>query len=394
MKFNTRLFVTAWFCLAVVAAHVPAFAQGGGATTSLSGTVTDTSGAIIPGANVVVKSNATATQFDAVTNESGYFSVPALDPGAYTVTVTLMGFKTAVLNDVRVNASTPATVKVALAVGGLEETVVVTGGAEIIQTTVGGGHVDDRRQSDSEDPDRQPQRAGVRRAAAGRADTRRPGRQPRLDGQRPAAERDQHHHRRHERAGQPPEDGRRLLRARQPASRRHRRSHRQLGGAGRGQHRAGRGPDPLRDALGQQPVHGQRLLLPAALQAQREHVVQQPRQRAEEQTTCSISLGRDSAAPSSSRDCGTAGTRRSSSSTTRSRARRAAAPRTGRSCTRARSRAGSATPRAARPARSTSSAWAPRTRPSIRRLPGCSAIFGAPLPAARWSTTPIRSHRL
>ncbi len=46
-----------------------------------------------------------------------------------------MGFKTAVLNDVRVNASTPATVKIALAVGGLEETVVVTGGTEIIQTT-------------------------------------------------------------------------------------------------------------------------------------------------------------------------------------------------------------------------------------------------------------------
>ena len=135
MKLNARLFVTAWFCLAVLAAHVPALAQGGGATTSLSGTVTDTSGAIIPGATVVVKSNATSTQFDAVTNESGYFSVPALDPGVYTVTVTLMGFKTAVLNDVRVNASTPATVKVALAVGGLEETVVVTGGAEIIQTT-------------------------------------------------------------------------------------------------------------------------------------------------------------------------------------------------------------------------------------------------------------------
>ena len=70
-----------------------------------------------------------------MTNESGYFTVPALDPGAYTVTVTLMGFKTAVLSDVRVNASTPATVKVALALGGLEETVVVTGGAEIIQTT-------------------------------------------------------------------------------------------------------------------------------------------------------------------------------------------------------------------------------------------------------------------
>jgi Carboxypeptidase regulatory-like domain/TonB-dependent Receptor Plug Domain len=136
MRSTARVFLTALFCLAMDAvAPEPAFAQGGGATTSLSGTVTDTSGAIIPGATVVVKNVGTATQFDAVTNESGYFSVPALDPGAYSVTVTLMGFKTAVLNDVRVNASTPATVKVALAVGGLEETVVVTGGAEIIQTT-------------------------------------------------------------------------------------------------------------------------------------------------------------------------------------------------------------------------------------------------------------------
>jgi len=136
MQSSARLILLALFCFAMDAvAPETARAQGGGATTSLSGTVTDTSGAIIPGATVVVKNVGTATQFDAVTNESGYFSVPALDPGAYTVTVTLMGFKTAVLNDVRLNASTPATVKVALAVGGLEETVVVTGGAEIIQTT-------------------------------------------------------------------------------------------------------------------------------------------------------------------------------------------------------------------------------------------------------------------
>ena len=136
MRSTARLFLSALFCLAMDAVTPEvAFAQGGGATTSLSGTVTDTSGAIIPGASVVVKNTATATQFDATSNEGGYFSVPALDPGTYSVTVTLMGFKTAVLNDVRVNASTPATVKVALSVGGLEETVVVTGGAEIIQTT-------------------------------------------------------------------------------------------------------------------------------------------------------------------------------------------------------------------------------------------------------------------
>jgi Carboxypeptidase regulatory-like domain len=132
MKSLARLCLAALFCLSLAS---PALAQGGGATTSLSGTVTDSSGAVIPGATVTVKSVATATQFESVTNENGYFTVPAIDPGSYTVTVTLTGFKTAVLSDVRVSASTPATVRVALAIGGLEETVHVASGAEIIQTT-------------------------------------------------------------------------------------------------------------------------------------------------------------------------------------------------------------------------------------------------------------------
>ena len=91
-----RLFITGLLCTLVMAASsTPALAQGGGATTSLSGTVTDTSGAVIPGATVVVKDNATSTVYNATTNENGYFTVPAIDAGSYTVTVTLMGFKTA-----------------------------------------------------------------------------------------------------------------------------------------------------------------------------------------------------------------------------------------------------------------------------------------------------------
>jgi hypothetical protein len=111
-----------------------AFAQGGGATSSLTGTVADASGAVIPGASVAIKNNATTAEFQAVSNEQGVFTVPALNPGSYTVTVTLMGFKTVTLNDVRVTAAVPATVRVTLEVGGLEETVVVQGGTEIIQT--------------------------------------------------------------------------------------------------------------------------------------------------------------------------------------------------------------------------------------------------------------------
>ena len=135
MKQYVRFMLAGFVCtLLAVVTSTPAFAQGGGATTSLSGTVTDTSGAIIPGASVTVKNNAVSTEYTAVTNESGAFTVPSIDPGSYTVTVALMGFKTSVLNDVRVSAATPATIKVALEVGGLEETVVVQGGSEIIQT--------------------------------------------------------------------------------------------------------------------------------------------------------------------------------------------------------------------------------------------------------------------
>jgi hypothetical protein len=128
--------VRAWLCAVVLLAiaGTPAFAQGGRTAASIVGTVTDSSGAVIPGASVVVKSNATATEFTATTNDQGSFTIPAVDPGSYTVTVTLMGFKTWVGNDVRVNAGTPASVRVTLEVGGLEETVTVAGGSEIIQT--------------------------------------------------------------------------------------------------------------------------------------------------------------------------------------------------------------------------------------------------------------------
>jgi hypothetical protein len=129
--------VRAWLATALmsVLAVTSAFAQGGGASASIVGTITDASGAVIPGATVVAKNAANGTEFTATSNEQGGFTIPAIDPGTYTVTVTLMGFKTAVISDVRVNAATPASVRVSLEVGGLQETVQVAGGSEIIQTT-------------------------------------------------------------------------------------------------------------------------------------------------------------------------------------------------------------------------------------------------------------------
>lgn len=120
-------------CVFVILGSTLAYGQGG-VTSSLSGTVVDTSGAVIPGADVTLKNNATSAVSNAVTTENGTFSIPALNPGTYTATVTLMGFKTVVLNDVVINAATPASIRVTLEVGALAETIQVRAASEIVQT--------------------------------------------------------------------------------------------------------------------------------------------------------------------------------------------------------------------------------------------------------------------
>ncbi len=129
---NHRLTLLPAALLLVLAAG-PAFAQGS-AASSITGVVVDTDGGFIPGATVVVKSESTGAENTAVTGANGSFTVPALNVGTYTVTVSLQGFKTAVLKGVVVTAGVPGTVRAVLEVGGVTETVVVVGAAEVIQT--------------------------------------------------------------------------------------------------------------------------------------------------------------------------------------------------------------------------------------------------------------------
>jgi hypothetical protein len=119
-------------CLATIAsAAAPAFAQG--ANASITGTVIDSAGGAIPGAAVVVKGES-GVSFEAISNGEGLFNVPGVSPGVYTVTISLTGFKTAVLKDVRVAAGTPASLKATLEVGQLTETVTVAASSELINT--------------------------------------------------------------------------------------------------------------------------------------------------------------------------------------------------------------------------------------------------------------------
>src|SRR5215471_2844269 len=78
-------------------ASVPALAQ---VNAGLSGTVSDASGALIPGVEVTAKNVKTGITDTRVTNETGSFSFPSLQPGTYTLEASLSGFQKAAYNNV------------------------------------------------------------------------------------------------------------------------------------------------------------------------------------------------------------------------------------------------------------------------------------------------------
>ena len=104
-------------------------------TSSLSGTVVDPQGATVPNATVTVKNNATSVEQTVQTSDNGTFSVAALPTGVYTVTIAASNFKQVVVQDVKVELNRPGNVNVTLEVGAVTDTVTITGGGEVLQTT-------------------------------------------------------------------------------------------------------------------------------------------------------------------------------------------------------------------------------------------------------------------
>jgi hypothetical protein len=109
----------------------PAFGQF---NSSIQGTVTDSSGAVIPGASVSSTNQATGAAASVTTSGSGFYRVDHLAPGAYTVTVQAPSFSQSVNRDVQVLAETPRGLNVTLQAGQAAEQVTVTAGGETLQT--------------------------------------------------------------------------------------------------------------------------------------------------------------------------------------------------------------------------------------------------------------------
>src|SRR5213593_4078286 len=92
----------------------------------ISGTVSDQTGAVVPGATVVVTNLGTNEEFRLTTSAGGAFSAPLLDPVDYRITVEAPGFKKAVVERVKVDTAIIATVNITLQTGAVSNEVTVT----------------------------------------------------------------------------------------------------------------------------------------------------------------------------------------------------------------------------------------------------------------------------
>src|SRR5216683_991414 len=121
-----------------------AYAQGAAAT--LTGTVTDRSGAVIPKAEISAKNAATGVVRGGETNSAGLYTVPGLPPGNYAVSVTAAGFSTAVRTSITLTVGAQQVLDFTMQVGQVSQTVDVTEEAptvDLASSTISGS-VDQR----------------------------------------------------------------------------------------------------------------------------------------------------------------------------------------------------------------------------------------------------------
>ena len=102
---------------------------------SISGLVTDQSGAIVPGAKVIVESQATGLKLSTVSSDAGLYTFVSLAPGVYRVTATASGFDTMVANNIRVSVDQATNANLSLKIGSVSEVVTVNDSTSLVEAT-------------------------------------------------------------------------------------------------------------------------------------------------------------------------------------------------------------------------------------------------------------------
>src|SRR4051812_47531288 len=104
----------------------PAFAQSQGANGAIEGTVSDSSGGVLPGVTVTITNLDTGAERSVVSNEKGLYRAPLLPLGKYRVVAELQGFKKFEGTDIQLSVGQTATVNATLSVGTVSETITVS----------------------------------------------------------------------------------------------------------------------------------------------------------------------------------------------------------------------------------------------------------------------------
>src|SRR5579864_8632207 len=122
------------FCACfVLFAGAGAFAQAG--RGSISGTVTDSGGAVVSGAQVTLLNSATGVTQHTVTSAGGLYDFISLNPGVYQVTASQTGFAPAAVDKITVNVDQTTEANITLKVGAATESVTVTSGVDLVEPT-------------------------------------------------------------------------------------------------------------------------------------------------------------------------------------------------------------------------------------------------------------------
>ncbi len=131
-------------CLALLSLSVPA-ATAQETTATVTGTVTDSSGGVLPGVVVSLKHVPTGRTFESITGAEGGYLVPLLPIGAYEATFTLSGFQSQTVRGFTLNVNDRVQVDASLSAGGVSEVVEVRG-RTLVQTTTAVQNLIDSRQ--------------------------------------------------------------------------------------------------------------------------------------------------------------------------------------------------------------------------------------------------------
>jgi hypothetical protein len=133
MRIRVRISVS--LCCFFLLVPLAALAQTANGT--ITGTITDTTGAVIPGVAVQVTNTATGVSFSTVSTERGAYTAPNLPPGVYSITASLAGFKKYDRTGVTLPAAQTLKVDVALQVGTTSEAVTINEEATLLKTETG-----------------------------------------------------------------------------------------------------------------------------------------------------------------------------------------------------------------------------------------------------------------